>query len=134
MKTASCILAIFFVAALALAETNHDWLKHVSEGDRSRVNPYQDKADAVAAGSKLYGQHCAKCHGADLQGVRNKPSLHSETVQHATDGELFWKITEGKKPMPTYEKLLSATDRWNVVNYIRTLAPPPAPASDGGKQ
>jgi mono/diheme cytochrome c family protein len=44
------------------------------------------------------------------------PKLSTES-----DGALFWKITTGKKPMPTYGKRLSETDRWNLVNYIRTL-------------
>ena len=26
-----------------------------------------------------------------------------------------------KKPMPTFEKLLSEDERWNVINYVRTL-------------
>ena len=40
-----------------------------------------------------------------------------------TDGELFWKISEGKTPMPGFGKEFSETDRWLLVNYIRTLAP-----------
>ena len=44
------------------------------------------------------------------------PQLATES-----DGSLFWKITTGKKPMPAYGKRLSETDRWHLVNYIRTL-------------
>lgn len=133
MKTASLVLAIFSVAALAFAETNHDWLKHVSEADRSRTNPYHDKADAVAAGSKLYGQHCAKCHGADLQGVRNKPSLRSETVQHATDGELFWLLKNGDlgHGMPSWSSLPEPS-RWQIITYVKSTGT--APANAGGNQ
>jgi mono/diheme cytochrome c family protein len=39
-----------------------------------------------------------------------------------SDGSLFWKITTGKKPMPAYGKRLSETDRWNLINYVRTLS------------
>ena len=35
--------------------------------------------------------------------------------------ELFWKITEGRKPMPSTKKSLTEEQRWQVVNYIRTL-------------
>lgn len=31
------------------------------------ILPWQD-ADAVALGETLYGEHCAACHGADLEG------------------------------------------------------------------
>jgi len=39
-----------------------------------------------------------------------------------SDGEFFWKITKGKKPMPSYEARLTPNDRWNVINYVRSLA------------
>ena len=41
--------------------------------------------------------------------------------EQESDGALFWKITHGKKPMPAYESRLSPTERWNVINYLRTL-------------
>jgi mono/diheme cytochrome c family protein len=40
-----------------------------------------------------------------------------------TDGEVFWKITKGINGiMPGREKRMTEEERWNVVNYIRTLA------------
>jgi mono/diheme cytochrome c family protein len=42
-------------------------------------------------------------------------------MKKATDGELFWKITEGRPPMPSYEHQLSETQRWQLVNYLREL-------------
>jgi mono/diheme cytochrome c family protein len=40
-----------------------------------------------------------------------------------TDGELFWKISKGIKGiMPDGEKRMTEEERWNVVNYVRTLA------------
>ena len=39
---------------------------------------------------------------------------------------MFWKITEGKKPMPSFEKLTTEDERWHVVNYVRTFGPRPA--------
>jgi mono/diheme cytochrome c family protein len=70
------------------------------------------------------------CHGktgngegpnaADL-GI-HPAKLSDAVVREETDGELFYKITVGKKPMPNYGTRLSSTDRWNVINYLRTLA------------
>jgi len=45
-----------------------------------------------------------------------------------TDGELFWKISEGRRPMPEFKKRLTEEQRWQLVNYVRTFAPKPAPA------
>jgi len=30
-------------------------------------------------------------------------------------------MTQGRKPMPSYGRMLSDDDRWNLVNYIRSI-------------
>jgi len=59
--------------------------------------------------------------GADLK--RKPGDLSHSKMGQQMDGELFWKITEGKTPMPSFETKLSEEERWEVVNYIRTLGP-----------
>src|SRR5262249_53892604 len=111
----------------------------VEESKESRVapaaeagnkNPVTVNVSSLAAGHKIYLQRCAGCPGktgkgdgpdaADL-GI-HPAKLSDAAVQGQTDGALFWKITVGKKPMPNYRTRLSPTDRWNVINYLRTLA------------
>jgi mono/diheme cytochrome c family protein len=49
------------LAALILCmAADGSWLKHVPDADRQRVNPYAGVADAAAAGSKLFADHCSK--------------------------------------------------------------------------
>jgi mono/diheme cytochrome c family protein len=43
-------------------------------------------------------------------------------MKEMTDGEIFWKITTGKGPMPAYGKEFTQKERWDLVNYIRSLA------------
>ena len=101
-----------------------------------RKNPVPADGPSIDAGKKAYLSNCLACHGAAGKGdgpaaiaCNPKPhDLSDPKIAAQTDGELFWKITQGKAPMPSYRKLLSDTDRWNVVNYVRTIAPPPAPA------
>jgi mono/diheme cytochrome c family protein len=92
-------------------------------------NPVAANESSLVAGQKIYLQRCVGCHGktgngdgpdaADL-GI-HPAKLSNATVQQQTDGELFWKVTVGKKPMPGYRSRVSPTDRWNVINYLRTL-------------
>src|SRR5204863_3973098 len=44
----------------------------------------------------------------------------ADAVQKQTDGEIFWKISNGRGAMPPW-KHLPEKDRWEIVNYIRTL-------------
>jgi mono/diheme cytochrome c family protein len=92
-------------------------------------NPIAPTQDSIAAGQKIYSKTCAMCHGkaGDADGPAvielniHPAKLSDPKLATESDGALFWKITTGKKPMPTYGKRFSETDRWNLVNYIRTL-------------
>ena len=109
-----------------------------------RENPVAGDAQSLAAGKTVYAENCASCHGAtghndgplakDLEKL--PPELSSALLWKQTDGALFWKITEGHKPMPTWKSLVSETDRWNVINHIRTMAPRPEspPPANGAPQ
>jgi mono/diheme cytochrome c family protein len=95
-----------------------------------KKNPVAVNESSLAAGQKIYLKRCVACHGKtgngdgpDAADLGIHPAKLSDPVIRAeTDGELFWKITVGKKPMPNYGTRLSHTDRWNVINYLRTLA------------
>jgi mono/diheme cytochrome c family protein len=96
----------------------------------AKKNPIAPTHESLAAGQKIYSKTCVMCHGktGDADGpavieLNIHPAKLSDPHLLATesDGSLFWKITTGKKPMPAYGKRLSETDRWNLVNYVRTL-------------
>jgi mono/diheme cytochrome c family protein len=96
----------------------------------TKINPLKGNAEATTEGKKIYTQYCVTCHGSKgkgdgiaAPGLPKPPADHtSDFVQKQTDGALFWIITEGNNPMPTYKTVLTETQRWQVVNYIRTLA------------
>jgi len=98
------------------------WLKNVPEKDRARANPLSTDADAVAAGAKLFRQHCASCHGEDATGKGKKPGLRSEHVRAASEGELQWLLTNGslKNGMPSWSRL-PEPQRWQIVSYLKSL-------------
>ena len=78
--------------------------------------------DAVATGKKLFGMHCAECHGQAAEGTRRAPSLHDSEVQDAPPGAIFWVLTNGIvwHGMPVWSKL-PEPQRWQLVAYIKSL-------------
>ncbi len=95
----------------------------------AKKNPIASTQDSIAAGQKIYSKTCMMCHGksGDADGPAvielniHPARLSDPQLNTESDGALFWKITTGKKPMPAYGKRLSETDRWNLINYVRTL-------------
>jgi mono/diheme cytochrome c family protein len=95
-----------------------------------RANPVKPSPASIADGKHLYESQCLMCHGKDGDGkgelaVDMKLNLRdfreSATFKDSTDGELFYVITKGKGDMPGSEDRLSETQRWNLINYIRSL-------------
>jgi len=119
--------ALVLLAALAFAvcaAADGSWLKRVPAKDRSRVNPYAGQTGAIAAGGRLFANGCAQCHGADALGDDKHPSLRSDLVQHASDGELFWLLKNGYlgRGMPNWSNLPEPS-RWQIIAYIKSLGP-----------
>jgi len=96
---------------------------------KQKKNPISASESSLAAGKKIYFKRCVNCHGKigngdgpDAIDLGIHPAKFSDPrIREESDGALFWKITHGKKPMPAYESRLSPAERWNVINYIRTL-------------
>jgi mono/diheme cytochrome c family protein len=97
------------------------------EKARNRANPLANDPDAVAAGRLLFEDHCAECHGENAEGGKKGskhrgPSLRAREVQNATDGAVFWVLTNGvvRKGMPVWSKL-PEPQRWQLVRYLKSL-------------
>ena len=117
----SCVMLLVSMACFA---ADGNWLKHVPDVERQRVNPLAGQADAVVAVQRLFEDHCAKCHGEDALGRGKRPSLRSDRVQHATDGEIFWLLKNGNLPkgMPTWASLPEPM-RWQIIAFVKSLGP-----------
>ena len=89
---------------------------------RSLKNPFEGQPEAVAAGRKLYGQHCADCHGPDGRGLERAANLHSAAIQDAPSGVLFWALRNGRirKGMPSWSRLPDE-QLWQIASFLKTL-------------
>ena len=96
----------------------------------SIINPYAGNKIAAQKGQALFSKLCWTCHGKTGDGdgpaaanLKPKPkSFSSADLQKQSDGELFWKLSTGKGMMVPYKHSLSEEKRWQLINYIRTLA------------
>ncbi|MDP4286046.1 MAG: cytochrome c [Bacteroidota bacterium] len=98
-------------------------------GTNKLNNPLIKSSETLAAGKTIFQSQCYVCHGKQGKGdgpagatLHPKPAdLTSQKVSQQSDGAIFWKITTGNSPMPSYKLSLSGQQRWQLVNYIRSL-------------
>ena len=121
------LVALFGLGLISLGEEQQKW--SAPAGEAQKKNPVPADDSSLAAGQKIYLKRCLACHGKtgngdgpdDVDLVIHPAKFSDPALREEADGALFWKITVGKKPMPDYGRKLSPTDRWNVINYLRTL-------------
>jgi mono/diheme cytochrome c family protein len=101
-------------------------------------NPVKPTPQALAEAVSLFRLNCAGCHGENGDG--NGPAsvvlprkaanfTDAKMMSAMSDGELFWKMSNGRAPMPAWKELLPVKQRWELVNYLRTFAHASASAS-----
>jgi mono/diheme cytochrome c family protein len=135
MKKRLIPFLILLIGSVLLMAVDGSWLRKVPEADRKRINPFAGQIEAAAAGRTLFMDNCAKCHGDDARGRHNRPSLRSERVEHATDGELAWILRNGNtwKGMPSWSSL-PEPERWQIIAYLRSLPPDGANAANAAQR
>jgi mono/diheme cytochrome c family protein len=119
--------AIILMAAFTPMQQSVEWIAPASAG--MVKNPVASNAQSIAAGKIIYTNNCYDCHGKKGKGdgpksgdlEKNPKDFTKEVFQKQTDGSIFWKITEGRKPMASFKKDLTEEQRWQVINYVRTL-------------
>ena len=129
------LIAVFLAAPRAVAQNEapahfdksvYDELSKAPAKAMRKRNPLEHDPEAVAAGAKLFDQHCAECHGERAEGGRKGPSLRVPQVHDAPPGTLFWLLTNGvvRRGMPVWSKL-PEPQRWQIVSYLKSLSPSP---------
>jgi len=99
--------------------------------ESARANPVKPEADSVAQGKRMFSSQCAMCHGATGDGkgdlaedmkLKMKDYTDPDALKDFSDGDLFYILTNGKDKMPDEGDRLSPTQKWNLINYIRSFA------------
>jgi mono/diheme cytochrome c family protein len=131
------LLALIAAAIVYVVLDNRPWT--VPEEAKQVKNPVQPSESALQSARSVYSEKCAHCHGDTGKGDGHDASSYDPAptnftdanhLRAATDGELFYKITQGHKPMPSYKKRLTEEQRWRMVLLIRSFASPGAEDGD----
>ena len=133
-RAALPLAVTLFLGAVALSQETRD------PAAAALKNPVAATPASIAAGKAAYDTNCAACHGNKAQGAekagvaisiiqeqggKQPPDLTDDRWDHGgTDGEIFGSIKNGLPPtmMMGWGGVLSDTDIWHVVNYLRALA------------
>ncbi len=97
-----------------------------------RPNPVKPTPESIASGKKIFAIDCVQCHGVAGDAKGNVPKdlkipdlTNSATLKEFTDGALFYRIKNGHGGMPPEGDRVQTAQLWDVVNYVRSLAPSP---------
>jgi len=123
-----CILLVY-----AAYEQNKQWV--VPEEFKSLKNPLQPTASNLRAARELYSNDCAQCHGDLGKGDGPQARSHSplpadlsdaQRMSTVTDGQIFYQISEGRRPMPSFKNRMTQDQRWQLVLLVRSFGQPSA--------
>jgi len=130
----SAVLLITFGVALAQQKENSQAEQApgpIPADDAAKKNPVKPTAEGLSEARKLYGYHCAMCHGKDGDGKGDladsmKLQLNDwrnpESISKYTDGALFYIITNGRGKMVGGEGDRTKEEvRWNLVSLVRSF-------------
>jgi len=125
---------ICIVLVYAAFQRDKPWV--VPEEVKKLKNPIVPTESTLKAARGIYTEECAQCHGEQGKGDGPKARLHfsapadltdTRRMHSVTDGEIFYQISEGRKPMPSFKKRLTEDQRWELVLLVRSFSAPSAP-------
>ncbi len=130
VKRIAIIGLIFFAveAQKAFTDTVDHWRSPSQAAEKK--NPIVADAASIKEGKELFVAACLACHGPAgkgdgpaSRGLEKSPAdLSAPDLAKQSDGELFWKISNGNSPMPSHAEAMTEKQIWETINYVRTFA------------
>ena len=126
---------ICVIVAYWLAQENKPWV--VPEEYKNLKNPLRVSQSNLNAARDIYFDECVQCHGERGQGDGPQARSHyplpadltdAKLLRNVTDGAVFYQISQGRRPMPSFKDRLTEDQRWQLVLLVRTFS---QPASSG---
>jgi mono/diheme cytochrome c family protein len=122
MKRKSLLIAFLAITMARLSAQTWE----VPEDKKARVSPFKFSSETVAKGQDIFKRNCTSCHGEPTKGnfqplVPPPGDPATDKFQKQLDGALFYKMTTGRGPMPTFKEILTEDERWDVISYFRSF-------------
>jgi mono/diheme cytochrome c family protein len=127
-----CLLGLIVLSIGLAMFRRPPWI--VPPAEKARKNPLTASDANLAEAKEIYKNKCENCHGekgkgdgADAMMYDPEPSdlTDAAKIDKLTDGEIFYQITEGRKPMPSFKKKLTDEQRWKLVLLVRSFSADP---------
>jgi len=127
--TLALLLVTAAVAAVHVFTERREWV--IPPEAKTMKNPVTASDAVLRAVGPVYRENCAQCHGDSGRGDGREAKSHSTLppdftepgrIEKQEDGVLFYKISEGKRPMPAFRGRLTEEQRWELVVLVRRLA------------
>jgi mono/diheme cytochrome c family protein len=125
----ACTIGLIFMSIGFAAFQKPNW--DAPPEIKQKKNPVAPSDAALKEAKSIFADKCANCHGDAGKGDGPDAMMYdpgpadlteAKRMSKFTDGDLFYKITVGKKPMPSFEKRLNEQQRWEMVLLVRSLA------------
>ncbi len=121
---------IFILIGLCAYKLAKDPWK-VPDNYKNKNNPVKVSQESLEYGQEIYEMSCARCHGASGKGNGVKSNrMEIEMLDFTsndyqtkfTDGEIYYQSFIGRYRWHDFRSVVTdEEDRWNVVNYIRSM-------------
>jgi mono/diheme cytochrome c family protein len=130
----ACTLILIFISIGLGAFHKTQWF--VPPDEKARKNPLTTSEANITAAKKIYEDRCVNCHGDTGKGDGSEAMMYDPApadltdaaqMSKVTDGEIYYQITQGRKPMPSFKNRLTENERWQLVLLVRSFAANPAP-------
>lgn len=138
---AALLMIICVVVAYWLTQQNKPWV--VPPEYKALKNPLPPSESNLNSARQIYMDECAQCHGESGKGDGPEARTHyplpadltdAKLLANVTDGEIFYQISEGRRPMPSYKRRLTPEQRWQLVLLVRSFSQPASQAKSSRKQ
>ncbi len=124
IKTRKALGLIAMMMIVPAVGFGQQWV--VPAEKKARLSDTKFTPEALKQGTQIYLTNCKSCHGDPGKNNVTKlvpppPDPVSTQMQQNTDGDLYFKIQEGRGPMPSFRNSLTSIEIWQVICYIRSF-------------